>query len=776
MYVLRLLGGASLATDMARVTGPPVQRHRIALLALLATAPSASVSRDKLVALLWPEAGDQQARHSLNVAVHALRKALGVEAIRSVGANLQLDLDVVPCDVAAFLAAVNAGDMLAAVNTYTGPFLDGFHVEACEEFEHWQDSERARLAGQYRQALETLAVQAEAANDSRTAAEWWRQLGAVDPGDARIAARMMIALEKSGNRAGALAVAAAHTALLNEEYRAEPTPGLISLAERIRRNPVGLPFDGAELSPQTPLAAPPLPARELTAPEPTTQALGARTNRRPRRLLVGMAVAVTVVVGTAAYSIWKASSHEAARPPSASPITIAVLPFQNLSEDLQYQYLSDGITEELLNALARIPALHVAARTSSFMFRDRGVDVRHVGERLGVAALVEGSVRVAGNRLRITAQLIDTHTGYHLWSDEFDRTTSDLLATQEEIAHSVASALHVQLARRINDSLVLAGTASQEAHELYFRGRYEWNKRTEAGVLAARNAFERAAAIDPRYARAYAGLSDAWQLLPLYGHLPTSEGLANAKTAALRAIALDSTLAEAHTSLGVMLLEYDHDRAGAEREYRRAIELNPGYVTAHHWYALFLIAGGRVAEATHEAETARRVDPLSRIVNAAVGTVRLFARDYDAAIAEFRAIVNLEPEWATGLELLGRAHAAKGNHATAIPMIEQAVNLSRRRPSHVALLAYVYAQSGDTTKARGLLDELLHASDGSYAPPVDLAAVYVALHDPGEALRVLERGVQDRDEEMMYLKVDPRYDSLRRDARFGRILGDLDLR
>jgi tetratricopeptide (TPR) repeat protein len=410
------------------------------------------------------------------------------------------------------------------------------------------------------------------------------------------------------------------------------------------------------------------------------------------------------------------------------------------------------------------------------MFRDRALDVRDIGERLGVAALVEGSVRVAGSRLRITAQLIDTHTGYHVWSEEFDRTASDLFAMQEEIARSVAAALHVQLVRRLNDSLVLAGTASQEAHDLYFRGRFEWNKRTEAGVMAARAAFERAVAIDPRYARAYAGLSDAWQLLPLYGHMPTPEALANAKTAALRAIALDSTLAEAHTSLAVMHLEYDHDRLAAEREYQRAIELNPGYATAHHWYALFLIAGGRVGEATREAEAARRADPLSRIANAAVGTVRLFARDYDAAIAEFRAIVNLEPDWPTGLELLGRAHATKGDHAVAIPLLEKAVDLSRRRPSHVALLAYVYARAGDTGKARGLLDEMLRAPAGSYAPPVDLAAVYVALRNHEEGLRLLARGVLERDEEMMYLKVDPRYDPLRRDVRFGRILSDLDLR
>jgi tetratricopeptide (TPR) repeat protein len=338
----------------------------------------------------------------------------------------------------------------------------------------------------------------------------------------------------------------------------------------------------------------------------------------------------------------------------------------------------------------------------------------------------------------------------------------------------VTRSLRLQLAQRIGESLVSASTKSVEAHDLYLRGRYEWNKRSEEGMRAAKDAFEKAISIDPRYAAAYAGLSDAWQLLPLYGQIRTKEALANAKTAALRAVALDSTLAEGHTALAVMLLEYDHDRKAAEHQYRRAIDINPGYATAHHWYALFLVAGGRFSEAIAEAELARRLDPLSRVINAAVGTVHLFSREYDAAIAEFRAILVTDPDWASGLGMLGRALTAAGQYPEAITQLEAALEISGR-PSQKALLSYTLAMAGRTSDARALLHDLIRPNPGSFIAPVDLAAIYVALNEPDEALRILHVGVEERDEEMMYMKVDPRYDPLRADPRFKKVLELLDL-
>ena len=779
--MLRLLGGAALITESGRVTGPVAHRHPIALLALLATSPSASMRRDKLVALLWPESGQHDGRHSLNVVVHTLRKTFGEDLLQSVGGDLQLHLT---SDVARFSAALSRGDHAAAVALYGGPFMDGFYLDGAEEFERWQEGERTRLAAAYAGALASVAEADEAATNWQGAVEAWRRLSAIEPGRSRVTSRLMTALENAGDRGGALEVADAHAALMTREYDAEPDPEIVALAARIRNRPATVP-----LAPPRPRPEAAAAASDRTAFEPRDA--GARANapaagdvqrgavQRVTRLplrRVGAVAGALAVAGAAALGIFQWASHGEAETADPVAASVAVLPFLNMSADSTHQYLSDGLTEELINALTRVPGLRVAARTSSFQFRGRHGDVRDIGRRLSVSAVIEGSVRASGDRLRITAQLIDARSGYHIWSDEFDRPAKDIFAVQEDIAQAVTRVLHIQFAQRIRQAIVRAGTSSAEAHDLYLRGRFEWNRRTEEGMLAAKAAFERALAIDPRYASAYAGLSDAWQLLPLYGHVPTKEALANAKTAALRALALDSMLAEAHTSLAVMHLEYDHDRDAAEREYRRAIEINPGYATAHHWFALFLVAGGRVEEAIAQAEQARRVDPLSRVIHAAVGTVRMFARDYEAALAEFRAILALEPEWATGQALLGRGLAAAGRYEESIKPMETAIRLSNRRPSHLALLAYTYAMSGRTDDAKALLRELEQAPPGSFAPPVDLAAVYVALGQPNEAFRILNRGVDERDEEMMYMKVDPRYDALRTDPRFDRLLERLDLR
>ena len=246
------------------------------------------------------------------------------------------------------------------------------------------------------------------------------------------------------------------------------------------------------------------------------------------------------------------------------------------------------IVEAVRQDYAARPGLHVAARSSSFQFRDPGVDVRTVGKKLGVDAVVEGSVRLEGNRLRVTAQLIESERGYHLWSDQFDRRVEDVFSVQEEIARTVARALGARLGRSAPDTLVRRLTASPRAYELYLRGRHAWNSRTTDGMWQALRSFEEALTVDQAYAAAYAGLADTWQLLPDYGNVNARQGLARAKTAALWAIALDSTLAEAHASLGALLDDYDRDRAGAERAYRTAILLNPAYATARQWLSIHL--------------------------------------------------------------------------------------------------------------------------------------------------------------------------------------------
>jgi serine/threonine-protein kinase len=451
-------------------------------------------------------------------------------------------------------------------------------------------------------------------------------------------------------------------------------------------------------------------------------------------------------------------------------MSVAVLPFVDLSPQGDRAYLGDGMTEELLNALARIPGLHVAARSSSFQFRDPGVDVRLVGERLGVDAVVEGSVRLEGSQLRVTAQLIEAKDGYHLWSDQFDRRVEDVFAVQEEIARTVARALGARLGRTTPDTLVRRFTESPHAYDLYLRGRHAWNARTTDGMWSALRAFEEAVTVDPAYAAAYAGLADTWQLLPDYGNVNARQGLARAKTAALRAIALDSTLAEAHASLGALLDDYDRDRAGAERAYRTAILLNPAYATARQWLAIHLADEGRHDEAAAEMERARRLDPLSRIINSAVGAIRYFARDNASAIAEYRAVVDQAPDFALGWALMGRVYLVQGSVDSAVATLERSVRLSGGDPSYQAVYAAALAASNRLAEARTLAHSVRDAKPEGYVPYCELASAFIYLGDFDTALSLFERGFDERDPAVKHMAVEPLYDRIRGHERFQALL------
>ncbi|HJU75667.1 MAG TPA: BTAD domain-containing putative transcriptional regulator, partial [Gemmatimonadaceae bacterium] len=691
MFELFVLGTARIDGAGGRLTGEPAQRHRIALLARLASARDATMPRETLMALLWPEQGTREARHLLNVTVHVLRKALGDDVLRTEGDDLRLDTTLLASDVVRFRSALANGDLTKAVESYGGRFLDGFFLGA-DEFERWQANERTKLEGEYMLALEQLAEQSEKADAWTTAVQIWSTLSARAPHSERVAVRLMLALEAVGDRGGALRVAESHTALLSDEFGAEPSPEVTALAVRMRDTPA---------------------AARTSSEQATIAARGKVPNARRAlsraRMFwggVGTAVALTSVIAFA-LGPWR----------NVEEPSVAVLPFLDLSPGRDRAYLSDGLTEELLNALTRIPGLRVASRSSSFQFREPGVDVREVGRRLGVAAVVEGSVRLDSNRLRVTAQLIDTRRGYHLWSEQYNRSVADVFAVQEDIARTVAASLGNELV--VPDTLVSRGTDSPQAYDLYLRGRHDWNSRTTEGMWRALSLFQEATAIDPQYASAYAGLSDTWQLLPDYGNVPARQGLAMAKTAALRAIALDSSLAAGYASLGAILDDYDHDRAGAERAYRRAISLNPKYATSRQWLAIHLADEARHVEAAEEIERARRIDPLSRVINTAVGAVRYFARDYTAAIAEYRAVLDQAPDFALAWALMGRVYLVQSVIDSAVTSLRRAVELSGGDPSYRAVYAAALAASGQRAAAESVARSVIDAQPG-YVPYCEL--------------------------------------------------------
>ena len=780
MITLRLLGGARLEGEGGTVTGEPAQRHRIALLSLLALADGHHLPREKALGLLWPEHRPRETRHLLNVAVYVLRKALGKRTILSEGDALRLDLESIRCDVVDFRRALDRGELRTAVGLYGGPFLDGFFLEGSNPFNDWQEARARELETRYVEALRTLSAQADEDGDRVTAVRHLRDVLRLRPADTAATVALMRLLERSGDRVGALAAARQHDEVLARSFDAEPSPDVKDLARRIREEPRTRVRPARSRAEAPEARAPP----GSTVVENVSGSQGSdgqdrtdagddshRTGRLPRgrfRRALGMiSVLLAVSFLYAALRQGRGEGDASLRRPPAS---VAVLPLADLSPASDHAYLGDGLTEALLTALAQTPGLTVAARSSAFRFRGEDVDVRRVGETLDVATVVQGSIQVIGDRLRLTVRLVDAETGHQLWADRYDRRIRDVFDVQEELARDLATELSAEIAGQLPDTLVPTTTRSAAAYRLYLRGRYEWRKRTEEGMWSALDAFQQAVTLDPGFAGAYAGLADTWQLLPDYGDVDAAEGLARAKTAALRAVALDSTLAEAHVALAALLDDYDRDREGAEAAYRKAIELNPGYATARHWLAIHLADAGRFDEALRQIEIARRLDPLSDIVNTAAGAIRYFARDYPGAIAEYRAVLDVNPDFALGWALLGRVQLVDGRIPGALESLERAVELSRGDPSYRAVYATALAAAGRREEAEALAHDLWSLHPEGYVPYCELASTYVRLGAEEEALQLFRQAFEQRDPALKHIRAEPLYDGLRGNPEFDELV------
>jgi serine/threonine-protein kinase len=446
---------------------------------------------------------------------------------------------------------------------------------------------------------------------------------------------------------------------------------------------------------------------------------------------------------------------------------IAVLPFANLSSDPENEYFSDGLTEELIHALTKIEGLRVVAWSSAFQFKGKARDIREIGRQLNVATVLEGSVRRAGDALRISAQLIRVSDGQYLWSQIYSRQVQDIFAIQDEISRAIAGALRIQLV----GELVKPYTASLDAYNSYLRGRFCWNKRTEEGVRKAIEYFSQAIAIDPQYAPAWSGLADSHSLLGKYGLAPAREALPLAKAAAAKALEIDDTLAEAHTSFAYVRSLYEWQWAEAEQHYGRAIELNPGYANAHHWYGVdFLIPLGRLEEARAEIELAQQLDPLSLIICFSVGFRYMAARDYDRAIEEYRRALDLDPNFYKTYMGLGRVYLQKGMHSEAIGMIQKGQSLSGGALYTSGLLGECFALSGRRVEAQELLGELIALSSRRYVPATTIALIYIGLGEIDRAFEWLDKACENREPPVTHLRMHPAYDRLRSDSRFAALL------
>ncbi|MCG8468891.1 MAG: tetratricopeptide repeat protein [Gemmatimonadetes bacterium] len=476
-------------------------------------------------------------------------------------------------------------------------------------------------------------------------------------------------------------------------------------------------------------------------------------------------------VGAAPTAESTAATTDQPESPTADRTSIAVLPFVNMSADAENEYFSDGMTEEMINALVGIEGLRVASRTSAFAFKGKDEDIREIGRQLGVGTVMEGSVRKAGNRLRLTAQLIAVEDGYHLWSETFDRELEDVFEVQEQIARSIAETLVPTLAAS-GAPLVKKSTESLEAYNLYLKGRYAWNKRVEAGLRGAVEYFEAALELDPDFASAWAGLADAYTLLGIaeYGFAPPSEVMPKAKTAALRALELDPSLAEAQTSIAHITGFFEWDVVASEVAFKRAIELDPDYAFAYHWYALLLAALERHDEALEAELKARELEPLSLIINKNVGTILYYGRRHSESLKEDEAALKLDPDYPRTLLYAALALDVEEDYDEAVRMMEEALSYDRGNTVIQAALGYTHALAGSEAEARRIVDELEATMETRYVPAFTLALIHTGLGDRDDAFGWLERAYEERSSWLLSLSVEPAFDVLRSDRRFAELV------
>ncbi len=455
--------------------------------------------------------------------------------------------------------------------------------------------------------------------------------------------------------------------------------------------------------------------------------------------------------------------------------SIAVLPFSDLSPEKDQEYFCDGIAEELINALTKIEKLKVASGSSAFQFKGKGHDIHEIGEKLKVKTVLEGSVRKAGNRLRITAQLVNVADGYHLWAERYDCEMADIFAIQDEIALTIVDKLKVKLLRVEKEKLIKRHTKDVEAYNLYLSGRYFWSKRTKEGFQKAIQYFEQAIRKDPNFSLAYSGLADTHNLLGFYCFLPPAETFPKAKAAALDALKIDDTTAEAYSSLGFVNLFYDWDWQKAHRNFLKAIELGPGYPTAHHWYAEYLVVMGRMDEALNEARIAFEFDPYSIIMHVLSGWVFHYSGRFDQAMEQLKKTLDMDRNSAPGHFILGLTYVQKGMFEEAIAEFQRAKALLGDTLLTDTAIGHTYASWGKMDETKKLLKEFEKISARRYVPPYFIAAMYADMGDKDQSLSWLEKSYQDRDLWLSFAKIDPIWKNLRHDPRFRSLLKKMRL-
>jgi serine/threonine protein kinase/tetratricopeptide (TPR) repeat protein len=496
---------------------------------------------------------------------------------------------------------------------------------------------------------------------------------------------------------------------------------------------------------------------------------GIAASARSRRPVIGIATASFVLAALITGS-WLYLDHVRGRIDS-----IAVLPFVNRSSDPTVEYLSDGITEGVIHSLSELPRLRVIARSTVFHYKGRDIDPQKVGHDLNVRAVLTGTLVRRGEALTVETELVDVTNGAEMWGEKYNRGFSDISTLEEQIAEDISEKLRLRLSGNQKQHLIKPTTQSAEAYQSYLKGRYYWNRRTEEGFNKAKDYFQEAIRLDPSYGLAYTGLADDYLLLGESEFLLPSEALHKAKAAALKALEIDETIGEAHTSLADVKAVYDWDWAGATQEFKRAIELNPNYGTAHQWYAEdVLLRLGRFQDAIAEVKRAEAVDPLSLIINATESWVLVFTGDYDNAIKQGQRTLDLDPNFPTAHANVGFAYEFKGAYKEAIREFQKASSLSAE-PGLKASVGHAYAKMGDRAAALAVLGELERLAAEKRGTPFGEALIYTALGDRERAFQKLQQACDQRSYWIPLIKIDRRFDDLRSDPRYPDLLRRMGL-
>ena len=513
----------------------------------------------------------------------------------------------------------------------------------------------------------------------------------------------------------------------------------------------------------------------------TKRAVSRRAARKRSLRFIALGILLVVLIIMSGYFFFdkknqpRVSQEESLTAESNS--SIAVLPFKDVSLDQQQEYFCDGMVDELINALTRIEGLSVVSRTSSFQFKGKDIDVREIGDKLNVKTVLEGSVRKADDMLVINTKLINASDGYILWEEKYTEKSKDIFAIQEKIARQVVRALKIKLGAKQKIPLIKRYTENSEAYTFYLRGRYCWSRRMPEDLKKGIEFFRMAIDEDPNYALAYVGLADSYHLLATYSVLPPKEAFPRAKKAALRALEIDDDLGEAHNSLAAIKLLYEWDWQAAEKEFKRAIALNPKFNTAHEWYAIYLSITNKIDEAIAEMKRAAELEPHSTSPHIGIGRHLYFAKKFDASKEHLQYAIKLDPNSFYAHAHLGQTYIMKSMYPEAITHFKTAVMLTgEKAPGMLSGLGYAYAVSGKQKEAQKILNELIERSNQSYVPPIYIAGIYVALEDNDRAFEWLEKAYLYRSELLIYLNIEPMFDPIRDDPRFDDLVKKVGLK